>query len=52
MNLNLCDLEMDMKLKLIKELILLGLIHVGEVLKGEIRALARKDIGDVIPLSP
>jgi len=34
------DLEMDLKLRLIQELIPLGLMYIGEVLKDEVRALA------------
>ena len=40
MSLDLSELEMDVKLQLIQELIPLGLMHVGEVLKEEVRALA------------
>jgi hypothetical protein len=40
MGLNLSDLEVDIKLQLIQELIPLGLMHVGEVLKEEVRVLA------------
>ncbi len=40
MGLNLGDLEVDIKLQLIQELIPLGLMHVGEVLKEEVRVLA------------
>ena len=40
MGLNLSDLEVDIKLQLIRELIPLGLMHVGEVLKEEVRVLA------------
>lgn len=39
MSLNLSELEMDIKLQLIQELIPLGLMHVGEVLKEEVKAL-------------
>jgi len=40
MNLKLSDLEMDIKLQLIQELIPLGLMHVGELLTEEVKALA------------
>ncbi|MCK4789519.1 MAG: hypothetical protein KAV87_37605, partial [Desulfobacteraceae bacterium] len=40
MGLNLSDLEVDIKLQLIRELIPLGLMHVGKVLKEEARVLA------------
>ena len=40
MSLDLSELEMDVKLQLIQALIPLGLMHVGEVLKEEVRALA------------
>jgi putative transposase len=40
MSLNLSELEMDIKLQLIQELIPLGLMHVGEILKEEVKALA------------
>lgn len=39
MSLNLSELEMDIKLKLIQELIPLGLMHVGDILKEEVKAL-------------
>ena len=40
MGLNLSTLEQDVKLQLIQELIPLGLMHVGELLTQEVRALA------------
>ena len=40
MNLKLSALEMDIKLQLIQELIPLGLMHVGEILTEEVKALA------------
>ena len=40
MNLNLTEPKRDTKLSLIQELIPLGLMHVGEVLSEEVRALA------------
>jgi len=40
MDLNLTELQMDVKLQLIQELIPLGLMHVAEVLTEEVEALA------------
>ena len=40
MGLNLSTVEQDAKLQLIQELIPLGLMHIGEVLKEEVKALA------------
>jgi len=40
MDLKLSALEMDIKLQLVQELIPLGLVHIGEVLTEEVRALA------------
>lgn len=40
MNLSLSDVEQEMKLQLIQELIPLGLMHVGELLKKEVVSLA------------
>ena len=40
MSLKLTALELDIKLYLIHELIPLGLIHIGEVLKQEVKILA------------
>ena len=40
MNLNLTEPKRNTKLRLIQELIPLGLMHVGEVLSEEVRALA------------
>ena len=40
MTLKIGELEMDLKLQLIQELIPLGLIHVGELLTEELKALA------------
>ena len=40
MNLKLSALELDIKLQLIQELIPLGLMHIGEILKEEVKALA------------
>jgi len=40
MNLKLSSLELDIKLQLIQELIPLGLMHIGEILTEEVKALA------------
>ncbi|UCG65110.1 MAG: hypothetical protein JSW12_21340 [Deltaproteobacteria bacterium] len=40
MKLKIGELQMDLKLQLIQELIPLGLMHIGEVLTQEVRALA------------
>ena len=40
MDLNVDELEMEVRLQLIQELIPLGLMHVGEVLRDEVRSLA------------
>ncbi len=40
MKLKIGELEMDLKLQLIQELIPLGLMHVGEILTQEVKALA------------
>lgn len=40
MTLNIGELETDLKLQLIQELIPLGLLHVGELLTEEVKALA------------
>lgn len=40
MDLRLSALEMDMRLQLIQELIPLGLMHIGEILKEEVMVLA------------
>lgn len=40
MKLKIGELEMDLKLQLIQELIPLGLMHVGEILTEEVKALA------------
>ncbi len=40
MDLKLSALELDIKLQLIQELIPLGLMHIGEILKQELKALA------------
>lgn len=40
MDLKLSALEMDIKLQLVQELIPLGLVHIGDVLTEEVRALA------------
>ena len=40
MDLKLSALEMDTKLQLVQELIPLGFIHIGEILKEEVKALA------------
>ncbi len=40
MKLKIGELEMDLKLQLIKEPIPLGLMHVGEILTEEVKALA------------
>jgi len=40
MDLKLSAVEMDIKLQLIQELIPLGLMHIGEILNEEVKALA------------
>ena len=40
MGLNLSTVEQDVKLQLIQELIPLGLMHIGEMLSAEVKALA------------
>lgn len=40
MSLDLSDFEMDIKLELIQDLIPLGLMHVGDILKEEVEVLA------------
>ena len=39
MDLKLSAVEMDIKLQLIQELIPLGLMHIGEILNEEVKAL-------------